>query len=157
MAGLLPFPRSLTALSGERSRLPSDVAYQGQRYPHGYYSTKGERWGAGSHLYGEVPQGPPPPLALKIAKLLRGDLEPAKWSRWIPGKAHKQRIAHNQITLSEGSDGCISTTAFFMEFRVSPRQAARVSCQEDKGWKIRILAAFWPPARSSSVRGADRQ
>ena len=57
----------------------------------------------------------------------------------------------------EGSDGSISIAAFFVEFRVSPWQAARVSCQEDKGWKIRISAAFWPPVRSSSAHGVERQ
>ena len=47
-------------------------------------------------------------------------------------KPRKQRGVHNLTTHAEGSDGCISTTAFFMEFRVSQQQAVRVSCQEDK-------------------------
>ena len=88
--------------------------------------------GAGSLLYGEVPQGPPPPFALKIAKFARGDPEPAKRNWRILEKPRKQRGVHNLTTHAEGSDGCISTTAFFMEFRVSQQQAVRVSCQEDK-------------------------
>ena len=157
MAGLLPFPRSLTAHRGERSRLPSDVAYQGQRYPHGYYSTKGERWGRG-HFSTVKSPGTAAPLRAKNREIAKGGFRgPAKWEQADPRKACKYRIARNRITLSEGSDGCISTAAFFMEFRVSPRQAARVSCQEDKGWKIKISVVFWPPARSSSAHGAGRQ
>ena len=94
--------------------------------------------GAGSNLYSPRPIGPPPPNRRASAKLYRGDPEGPRNRSPGAGKPHEKWIAHNLISLSKGSDGVKSTTAFFMEFRVSPQRSARVSCQEDKGWKIRI-------------------
>ena len=45
--------------------------------------------GAGSDLYRVLPQRPPPPLTLKIAKFARGDPKHSKCSQVIPEKAHR--------------------------------------------------------------------
>ena len=79
-------------------------------------------------------------------------------------KPRKQRAVHNLTTYAEGSDGSISTTAFFMDFRVSKQQAVRVSCQEDKDGRSgsqqfsgRLCKAVLPLVRNASRKKPERQ
>ena len=52
------------------------IRRQGARTRHRFTITERGTRGPGSHLYGACPQGPPPPLPLKTAKLIgRGSME----------------------------------------------------------------------------------
>ena len=133
---------------------------QGVKIKRLFTTTEAGHPGGGVKSLRALPRGPPPPLALKSAKL-------AGWGQRSRGKPRKMketgmfsrencRFQHKNHVIA-GSDGVVSTAAFSHGVSCQPQVPRGGFVSGGMRWKIKISAVFWPPARSSSARGVERR